>query len=1199
MPILLLAYASFYCGYVPLKSTFTSITPYSLTFIDSSTMKSVFSFTYQLVKVFFAMLILCAGWSLQAQDYKLYKPSANDIAAAPDWVQLMYAEEAEVNVFEVDDAYNAYYREHRFEKSFHTQYYKRWRRNVDQFVQGDGTILRPDPEEEYRTRKDFEADFVAQTSSYRDGDWSVLGPIRVYNTDANLVSVQANVYAIDQLGDRMYCGTETSDVYRSDDGGETWTNMTVTDPLSGGVRAVEIDPSNADIVFISSGQHVYRSTDGGMTWISVLFEGGLRPNEILVHPDNTEHVFAACEGGFMQSFDGGDTWSELFPEKCFDIQVNAFDGNKVYLLRHNNEHDFCEFWLSEDGGISFALQSDGWFDGATYEDSYDGGARLAASPADPDRIYAYLIGEAKVDDNGYIGLYRSDDGGYSWTLPNGPAGGPYDEDHANLAIGYPAWQYHQGFYNCALMASPDDPDQILLGGLNLYKSDNGGETFYPLAGYVGGDYNIHVDMQDFRQIGNTSWLTTDGGIYKSEDFFQTDGYEVKMNGIYSTDFWGFGTGWNEDVMIGGCYHNGNISFYENYDEGDFLQLGGGEPSSGYVNQGNNLLVYSSDIGGRFMPENIGDPVQWHGFGISAPNESYWAVESTEMEFDPRCYSIAYMGKDNGIWRSDDMGSTFSLIYEFGDEPTSYVTYIEHAWSAPGTIYVCQQLSGVNEGLLWRTTDYGDTWESVNLPPTVTNSKRMLIQVDPLDENNIWVAFHDSGNGQKIFKSDNGGLGWDNWTTETLNGEQMRSIVHIGGTDGGLYCATQRGIFYRNNSMEDWEAYYDGLPAEMSTNIMRPFYRDGKLRLATYGSGIWESPLFESQTEPVAQIMVDQLETTIYCEADTFHFVDHSMLNHEGASWQWTFQGGTPGTADTWNADVMYDEPGTYLVTLDVSDGNGNTAQDFLYITVHASEAQSTLAEGFEGSFPPTGFRVDNPDGEITWELETEVGAFGESTQSAKIRGFDYWPGGAEDDLIATVDLSNASTAMLHFDVAYIKYAVNYSDSLEVLIKTDCQAEPISLYFKGGDDVATGPDDSEFFIPIDQQWRTDSIDLSEYVGHESADLLFRFHSGWGQNMYLDNILFSTTSIVGTNEPLNDEGTELAIYPTLLNQGEALNFYSTSEGIVSIKLFDMKGRSVYYDRFTKKASRAISQLAPGAYIVVLEAEDKMLRQKLIVK
>ena len=111
--------------------------------------------------------------------------------------------------------------------------------------------------------------------------------------------------------------------------------------------------------------------------------------------------------------------------------------------------------MSVNSGLNFTVQSTGWY---TSNDPVrnDGGARIGVSVADPNKVYAYLIGESKADDNGYIGVYRSDDGGVTWSLPNGPIGGPYNAVHQNLAIGSPGWQYWQGFYNCAFMVSSGD-----------------------------------------------------------------------------------------------------------------------------------------------------------------------------------------------------------------------------------------------------------------------------------------------------------------------------------------------------------------------------------------------------------------------------------------------------------------------------------------------------------------------------------------------------------------------------------------------------------------------------------------------------------------------------------------------------------------------------------------------------------------------
>lgn len=1142
-------------------------------------------------KLLTALLVLIIAATGFAQN--MYRPSDHEISKSPEWVQIMYTNNP--NVFEVDKAFRQYYREHDFEKSYHTQYYKRWRRAVDAYVNTNGSVEMPSEQDFLREQEEV----AENLSANRAGNWSLVGPMVALNTSGNPVSVQANIYSIDQSisnSSILYCGTEPGEVYRSNDGGNSWINVSLSNPLNGGVRAVEIHPTDENTVYIGSGSYIYKSTDGGATWTDVLYAWQLNANEILINPTDPNIVLAATNKGVFRTINGGSSWNQLYPERAFDLKHNTDNSNIVYLLKHDDALDLCLFLCSTDAGATFTPQMSGWYS-STDPDRNDGGGRLAVSEADADYVYAYLIGEAKADDNGYIGVWKSTDGGLNWTLPNGPAGGPYDEDHMNLAIGTVNWQYHQGFYNCAIMASNTDPEQIRVGGLNLYGSDDGGETFYALAGYVGGPYSIHVDMQDFRAIGNTTWITTDGGIYRSTDFFNTNGFESRMYGIHSSDYWGFGSGWNEDVLIGGLYHNGNLSFYENYGYGNFLQLGGGEPASGYVNQGENRRVYSSDINGKIMPENIGDPVQNVGFGID-PNERYWAVESTELEFDPRCYSIAYTGKDHQLWRTEDKGTTFSLFAEFGSDADNRITYIEQSWSNPDVMYVCQQnVNPSSSGTLWKTTDGGQNWNSVTLP-SVSNSRKMLLQVDPTDHNNVWIAFESTGNGQRVYKSENGGQSWTNLTTSTLDGESPRSLNLIGGTDGGVYLSTNKTIFYRNNSMNDWVDFGDGLPVVTNTCIARPFYRDGKIRIASYGKGIWESGLQEQQSAPIAQIMVDKLGTTQHCEQDVFHYADHSMLNHANATWEWTFQGGTPSTANTWSADVTYGSPGTHLTILRVTDGDGDFSIDSLYITVNAYQPLADLEENFETVFPPNGFEIKNADDNITWELKDDVGGYGNSSQCMFIRGYDYTAVGQDDDAVVSIDMTYLQDAWLTFDVAYARWGGGYSDTLEILVSTDCGATMQSLYFKGGTDLATSPDFQDgWFIPTDQQWRTDSVDLSAYYGNEDVMITFRHHCGWGQNTYIDNINLDATNVVGVQEV--EEEPILTVYPNPVSRDGNLHLYSNLNEPIQVEMYSVEGKRIYREMHPTESDVNMAELSAGSYLYVLTTSKLIKKGVLVVQ
>jgi PKD repeat protein len=188
----------------------------------------------------------------------------------------------------------------------------------------------------------------------------------------------------------------------------------------------------------------------------------------------------------------------------------------------------------------------------------------------------------------------------------------------------------------------------------------------------------------------------------------------------------------------------------------------------------------------------------------------------------------------------------------------------------------------------------------------------------------------------------------------LNNEQAQSIIHIAGTDGGVYYCTNRAVYYRNNTMTDWVIENTGLPLYTSTTIARPFYRDGKIRIATYGKGIWENALYEQPAAPIARINVDKFSQTVICEVDSFYFEDHSFLNHTNASWQWNFQGGTPASSAQRNPVVYFPSGGTYMVTLTVTDAAGLQDSDTLYVDVNNYAIPSIVAEDFEGGFLPSG-----------------------------------------------------------------------------------------------------------------------------------------------------------------------------------------------------------------------------------------------------
>ena len=1128
---------------------------------------------------FFTALLL---FSTAAVAQQMQKPSTTAIAELPQWAQLMYSENP--NVYKVSQAYQDYYRTHTFEKNYHTQYYKRWMRQNQYFTDDLGFINTPTQVQ----LQNEDALYFKKQNTLKTSNWSIVGPITTYQEGLAQGSGQTNIYSFDQCAAQTnvcYCGTEPGEVYKSTNGGLNWTLISKTIDFGSGVTALEVHPLDPNIVIAGGDKGLFLSDDGGLTWTNTLPSTGLNVNEIYILPSNPNLILAATDKGLYRSTDAAQNWTQLYTQKSYDIKQKPGSSQTLYMLKNNPSLIRCEFFVSTDAGLTWTLQDAGWYN-STDPARIDGGGRLAVSPADPEIVYAYLIGDSKPNDYGYIGVYRSNNSGQSWVLPNGQVGGPYSTAHPNLAMGTPTWNYHQGFYNCALVANPNNANELLIGGLNLYRSSDGASSFAAVSGYIGGPLSLHVDNQDFRIIGNHTWVTTDGGIYHSTDFMTTQP-DFYMSGVHGSDYWGFDNGWNEDVLVGGLYHNGNLAYHENYGAGNFLELGGGEAPTGYVNPGDNKLTYYSDVDGKRIPATLDGAIQNASFGIN-PNESYWAAESTELVFHPNCYSIAYTGKDHQLYRTSDKGASFELVQTFGSNANARINYIEIASDNPQIIYLNQKAASGGIGKLWKTTDGGLTWTQLTIPSG--NSSRMLLALNPANAQELWLAYPSGANGFKVYKTMNGGGSWTNLTNSLLNNESVQALGHIAGTDGGIYVATNKAVYYRNNQT-DFTLENNGLPLFTNGNILKPFYRDQKIRMATYGKGIYESNLVENPSEVIARITADKLSQTAVCAIDSFYFDDYSFLSHQGANWQWTFPTGSPSSSTLRNPAVYFQSPGQHLAILQVTDGTGQTDTDSLYVTLSMFNFQPGIQEDFQQEFLPQGWSVVDHNGNGTWGLSTSAGGFGNSSQATFFNNYDIDAQGSYDDLIMPIETGYLSQQpYLYFDVAYARWGSGYSDSLQVVVSSDCFATEDVLYFKGGEILATSPDNQAFFIPTNAQWRKDSVDLSAYANIGNLQIAFRNIGDWGNCLYLDNI--NLGSLANTTEI---QAAKRMIYPNPACPGSSIHV-SGAEATFA-RLLDMKGKEVL--QFEMNAPIALPQeIRSGTYLLQIHSEQLITNHSLII-
>lgn len=845
-------------------------------------------------------------------------------ANTPAWAVMMYGPDP--NFFEVVEAYEAYYRTNPYQKTEHGQNFKYWIKQVQGFVKDDGFIRPPNAVEEAK-QLEVLRQLQAKKAEKMAGSWTNIGPFETFISGSSTpYSNQANIYALDQSNshpDILYCGTESGAMYKSTDHGVNWSQLTFDEVFSGGYGALEIHPTNPNIVMIGVNNRIYRTADGGSTWVQEANIGSTG-YEIKYKPSDPNIVFCAAGNGLYRSDNGGDTWSAaIFTVACHDIDFHTTNPDTVYLLKSNNTLKRSELFMSPDGGTTWYLKDNGYYLPAVPANATIEGGKIALSAADPNRVYVCLIGDSKVGDNGWIGVLRSNNRGESWSVPAGQYGSPYQPANTmpwNVAAYSDG--YHQGFYNFDFEASQLNPDLMWIGTIRLSESSNGGTSFTAIGGSDSQRLdNVHADIQDIEVNGTEVWVANDGGIEHSTDNLQS--FTSRKYGISGSNYWGFGAGWNEDILVGGRYHVGNSGYYQTYGVGNSVKLGGVEESTGYVHPTDRKAYFNQYWSGgtavRSIPTAMNIGYSDYGLLPKVPNESYTESNSSGIYFDPRYSDHMFMGEGSSIWKSKDKGLTFQSLKDFGTNGRTLE--IEVSRSNPNYIYIVFKPNGTNARQIWRTTDGGVNWAQLPSVPA-SNRNKLEISLNPSDENDLWVCSNDAANGQKVYRLISNGTAWQSMSTSALNGHHPYDIFYQGGTNNVVYLATDQNLFYYDGST--WVDYGDGLPTVPRPLQMKPFYRDNKLRLATSGHGIWESPMATNST-PIAQPITET--DSLFCSRDTVQFDSYSIASGS-ATYAWSFTPAPQWVSSTTvrNPRVVFGANGNYDVTLTVTDGSSQSTK---------------------------------------------------------------------------------------------------------------------------------------------------------------------------------------------------------------------------------------------------------------------------------
>lgn len=865
---------------------------------------------------YIVLLLFTAQFSSAQNKTEFFKVYPDLDGSEPEWVVEMYSEYP--NVLEVVDLYHSYYQSNPFVKNIHTQNYKYWLRVTAEYVQGSGALVVPsDAVEKERIQqlhdqRNFEV--AAKTTS-----WQNMGPDRTYKNDGslNLRPTQVNIFTMAVApsdNDVVYGAAEGGGIFKSTDHALNWELTSINEVFTN-CQDIKVHPLNPDIVYVGTGSDIYKTLDGGLTW-DLNYTAAGTIEQFYIHRTTPTNVYAATANGLYFSDDSGDSWAMIYDERCWDIEAHAVNPDILFLSIHNPSAKRAEIFKSTDAGTTWVLKDTDWYVPTDMGAASDIGCKIGVTPADPDMIYACLIGNSKSGDNGWIGVYYSEDGADNWVNADGIDGGPYEpgtDMATNWYIAGYADGYHQGWYNFDLDVSHTDADKIWIGTIWMCESGNRGANIEYIRGTR--SLEMHADIQDIDVVSGEVWVASDGGLNFSTDECAT--VEVRNTGVSSSTYWGFNQGWNEDTWTGGRYHNGDAVYHENFGYGNTMFMGGAETATGYVNPLNNRETHYSDIGDKVTPDALSESSSNISNFSLYPNESYGLLNSSEVEYDPRYADHLYLGRENFFYKSEDGGASFEALFEFAE--FSRVLEFEVSRENPDVIYALVRDAFNCE--IYKSTDGGNNFEVTAELPSGALS-RLDLTINPSDADELWVALHFGADGEKVYATYDGGTTWENKSTPVLNGHYIRDIVFQAGSDHVVYVVSAYNLFYWDESSSEWLSYSEDLPFVTRALHFRPFYRDSKLRLSG-GRGIWEVSLAE-QSMPIAQPMTES--EIVYCSRDTVQFECYSVLAHDGASWEWEFSPAPAYVSSLTdrNPRVVFDTEGSYDVTLTVTDGDGNT-----------------------------------------------------------------------------------------------------------------------------------------------------------------------------------------------------------------------------------------------------------------------------------
>ena len=683
--------------------------------------------------------------------------------------------------------------------------------------------------------------------------WRNVGPFRGGRANA--------VAGIPSQPLTYFAGYTGGGVWRTDDAGLNWRNISDGFFRTGSIGAIAVAPSDPNVLYVGSGEFavrgqsstygdgMYRSTDQGRTWSHIGLAASKQIAAVRVHPTNPDYAYVAVLGdrwkgspdrGIYRTTDGGKSWTLLLKgmnatSGAVDLSMDPTNPRILYAAFWDHQRtpwkvrsggEGSGLWKSTDAGETWTRLSEGL-------PSLMGKIGVAVSPANPDRLYAII--EA---DKG--GLYRSDDAGKSWRLMTG-----------DRLIQTRSWYYMN------ITADPKNPDVVWVMNAPVLRSIDGGRTFQTVSAQHGDNHQLWINPTDPRYLINANdggaSISLDGGkSWSTQDNQPTaQFYHVAVDDAFPYKLYG-GQQDNSSVIIKSRTDGGSIDVRD-WDAGP-----GCESANMGVSAKNPRYVYGGCYQGIIEERDaetglVRAIMPWPEMNLTEPTDKtkYRYNWTAPIEVSQHDDKVVYHG-GNVLFRTTDRGQHWSPISGdltkndksrqgwgggpitnegAGGEVYATIVVIEESSHDAKTLYV-----GTDDGLIQRTRDGGASWTNVT-PAAWGDGLVNEIAVSPHEPGTVFVSFRKDRVGDytpHLFMSTDYGTTWTRLVNGLRDGEPVRVVREDPTRKGLLYAGTETGVYVSYDRGAQWIPF-PGFPAVPVTDLQ---LRHDDLIASTEGRAFW-------------------------------------------------------------------------------------------------------------------------------------------------------------------------------------------------------------------------------------------------------------------------------------------------------------------------------------------------------------------------